>query len=137
LIYSYDDGSHFNSMPILTIESNSSSMEQISNKDKGYKSKENISNSKSSVFHKRQNLKLGSVRVKNNITDQAKNNNMRSINPTEIKKDYETEVRDVITFLTKNIHLLEKEIESKTSVLPPNECEVSIFYFYHEKKKKK
>jgi hypothetical protein len=123
LIYSYDDGSHFNSMPILTIESNSSSMEQISNKDKGYKSKENISNSKSSVFHKRQNLKLGSVRVKNNITDQAKNNNMRSINPTEIKKDYETEVRDVITFLTKNIHLLEKEIESKTSVLPPNECE--------------
>eukprot|EP00833_Pecoramyces_ruminatium_P005916 jgi/Orpsp1_1/1179948/evm.model.c7180000071512.1 len=118
----YEDGSHFSSMPILSLDSNSS-MEQLASKEKISKSKEALSNSKGSVFHNK-NLKIGSMRVKHVVTDMdSTRSNIKNINPTEIKKDYDNEIKDIINFLSKNVHLLEKEIESKTNVLPLDECE--------------
>lgn len=123
----YEDGSHFSSMPILSLDSNSS-MEQLASKEKISKSKEALSNSKGSVFHNK-NLKIGSMRVKHVVTDMdSTRSNIKNINPTEIKKDYDNEIKDIINFLSKNVHLLEKEIESKTNVLPLDECEVSIIF---------
>jgi len=110
-------------MPILNNDSISSSFGHLSPKEKTAKSKDYIVGSKGSIFHK-QNLKVGSMRIKRVSTDFDSSKN--SINPTEIKKDYEAEVKDIMNFLSKNIHLLEKEIESKTNIMPKEECEVCI-----------
>lgn len=120
------DESHFSSMPILNIDTNSS-LDQLPIKERSPLNKESYCNSKNSIYtNHKQNLKLGSVRVKHvplNDIDSTRSS-IKNINTNEIKKDYDVEVKDIISFLTKNIHLLEKEIESKTNLIPPEESEV-------------
>lgn len=121
LVYSADEGTQFNSMPILNVEGDES-FEQLYTKERVQKSKENLNSKKTGSY--KQNLKIGSVRVKHILDlDSSKNNNVRNLNSIDIKKDFELEIKDIVTFLSKNIHLLEKEIESKTSIIPLEESE--------------
>ncbi|ORX48919.1 hypothetical protein BCR36DRAFT_292634 [Piromyces finnis] len=128
----FADDSCFSSLPILNIDTNSS-MEHLTIKEKSPFGKESYTGSKSSIYsNNRHNLKIGSVRVKHvplNGNDSTRSS-IKNINTNEIKKDYDLEIKDIITFLTKNVNALEKEIESKTSIIPPEESEV-------KKKKKK
>jgi len=112
-------------MPTLNDRESNSSLDKLSIKEKNLQI-DGLAGSKGSIYTTgKSKLKVGSVRVKYiPLKDGDSTSSIRNINVSDIKKDYDAEVKDIVTFLTKNIHLLEKEIEQKTKSIPEEESEV-------------
>ena len=118
----------FNSLPILTADSNSS-IDKLSIKER------NLLGSKGSVVSNKPNYKNGFSQIKFvPLNDTEPSNSVRNINTTDLKKDYDAEIKDITSFLSKNIHILEKEIDERTKSIPEEELEVlyniyDVFFF--------
>jgi len=110
-----EEGSCFNSLPILTADSNSS-IDKLSVREK------NLLGSKGSMNSNKPNHKNGLSQFVP-LKDAEPSNSVRNINTTDLKKDYDAEIKEIVSFLSKNIHLLEKEIDEKTQSIPEEELE--------------